>query len=193
MDTSQIHQPRRELHPFFFFWLHPQYAEVPRPGIKPTPQWWQHQILNLVSHQGTPHCNFFFFKVLNQTCNLMVTSRIRFHCATMGTPHRNFWHSAFSRLQGTWVCQKFCSASQLHPLESAGIRGRKGSKRQGSPLWISWSSPYTISLSCECPVFFVCSFVFKSCPAFPVVISKLSSLSLLEAGLKLQLFFSSSG
>ena len=43
-----------------FFWPHPQHAEVPRPGIEPTPQrWpepqqWQHWIINLLSNQGTP-------------------------------------------------------------------------------------------------------------------------------------------
>ena len=28
----------------FFFWLHPWHAEMPRPGIEPAPQQWQHQI-----------------------------------------------------------------------------------------------------------------------------------------------------
>ena len=36
---------------------------------------WQHQILNPLSEAG------------DQTWNLMVPSRIRFHCATMGTPY----------------------------------------------------------------------------------------------------------
>ena len=37
---------------FFFFWPHPRHIEVPRPGTKsepqlgPTPQLWQHWILN---------------------------------------------------------------------------------------------------------------------------------------------------
>ena len=31
-----------------------QHAEVPRPGIEPSPQQWQHRILNLLGHQGTP-------------------------------------------------------------------------------------------------------------------------------------------
>ena len=31
---------------FFFFWPYLQHAEVPRPGIKPKPPQWQHQILN---------------------------------------------------------------------------------------------------------------------------------------------------
>ena len=39
------------------FWgrgSHQWHAEVPGPGIKPAPQRWQCQILNLLSHQGTP-------------------------------------------------------------------------------------------------------------------------------------------
>ena len=42
-----------------FFWLCPWHVEVPRPGIKPTPQQhselhqWQCQILNPLCHQGT--------------------------------------------------------------------------------------------------------------------------------------------
>ena len=44
----------------YFFWPHPQHAEVPGPGIKPVPQQqpellqWQCQILNLLNHTGTP-------------------------------------------------------------------------------------------------------------------------------------------
>ena len=49
---------------FFFFWpcLQHQHGEVPGPGIKlapqrrPEPQQWQCQILNPLSHQGTPLC-----------------------------------------------------------------------------------------------------------------------------------------
>ena len=43
-----------------FFLLHPWHVQVPRPGTEPTPQqWpkllqWQHQILNLLCHKGTP-------------------------------------------------------------------------------------------------------------------------------------------
>ena len=42
------------------FWLHPWHVEVPRPVTEPVrqkwpePQQWQHGILNLLSHQGTP-------------------------------------------------------------------------------------------------------------------------------------------
>ena len=41
------------------FWLCPWYAEVPKPGIKPAPQQWQCQILNLLSHEGSPVASFF--------------------------------------------------------------------------------------------------------------------------------------
>ena len=42
-----------------FFWLRPWHVEAPRSGIKPVPQhWrklqWQHQILNVLHHKGTP-------------------------------------------------------------------------------------------------------------------------------------------
>ena len=40
---------------FSFFWLHPQCVEVPRPGIKPASQQWQHQILM----QTTPYSFLF--------------------------------------------------------------------------------------------------------------------------------------
>ena len=35
-------------------WLWPRHAEAPRPGREPVPQQWQCQILNPLSHQGTP-------------------------------------------------------------------------------------------------------------------------------------------
>ena len=38
---------------FIFFWLHPQHAEVPRPGIKSGPQQWQCWILNPLNHWVT--------------------------------------------------------------------------------------------------------------------------------------------
>ena len=43
-----------------FFWLHPQHAELPQPGIKSTPRQppkllqWQRRILNLLHHMGNP-------------------------------------------------------------------------------------------------------------------------------------------
>ena len=37
-----------------FIWLCPRHVEVPGPGIEPVPQKWPCQILNLLSHQGTP-------------------------------------------------------------------------------------------------------------------------------------------
>ena len=37
---------------FFFLWLCPQHAEVPKPQIKPEPQLQQFQILNLLCHRG---------------------------------------------------------------------------------------------------------------------------------------------
>ena len=49
------------------FCLLPQNSKLPRPGIKPAPQQqpkplqWQWQILNPLSHQGTPLRFFFFF------------------------------------------------------------------------------------------------------------------------------------
>ena len=49
----------------FYFWPRWQHEEFPRPGIKPEPQqrlepWqWQHWILKLLSHQGTPRTKFF--------------------------------------------------------------------------------------------------------------------------------------
>ena len=49
---------------FLFFWSGLLHAEVPEPGIRPTPQYgpkllhWQWQILNPLSHQGTPKVTF---------------------------------------------------------------------------------------------------------------------------------------
>ena len=34
----------------FFFWLCPQHAEIPRPGIKPKPQQWQNWVLNWLGY-----------------------------------------------------------------------------------------------------------------------------------------------
>ena len=50
---------------YFYFWPCLWHVKVPWPGVKPVPQqWpeplpWQCQILNLVSHQGTPRMWFF--------------------------------------------------------------------------------------------------------------------------------------
>ena len=42
----------------FLFLPHPWYVEVPRPGIESVPQQWRYQVLNLLSHQGTPVWSF---------------------------------------------------------------------------------------------------------------------------------------
>ena len=56
---------KRSILPFnFFFWLGPWHVEVLGLGIEPAPQqWpellqWQHQILNPLSHTGTPSLPF---------------------------------------------------------------------------------------------------------------------------------------
>lgn len=36
------------------FWPCLWHAEVPGPGMEPEPQQWKHQVLNLLSHLGTP-------------------------------------------------------------------------------------------------------------------------------------------
>ena len=38
----------------FFFWLCPQNMEIPRLGMEPKPQQWQHRLLNLLCPKGTP-------------------------------------------------------------------------------------------------------------------------------------------
>ena len=45
---------------YIYFGCGPRHEEVPRPGTEPSPQQWQHQILNLLSHQGTPIIFFSF-------------------------------------------------------------------------------------------------------------------------------------
>ena len=62
---------------FFFFWQCPQHVKVPRPGIKPVPQHWQHWILNPLSHQGTPGhlfkcmgCPIHFCGIIKKTCSV---------------------------------------------------------------------------------------------------------------------------
>ena len=37
-----------------FFWLHPRHVEIPRSGMEPAPQQWQHQILNPLCYKRTP-------------------------------------------------------------------------------------------------------------------------------------------
>lgn len=41
-----------------FFWLCPQNAEVPRPGITPAPQQWRGWILKPLGQQGTPSLSY---------------------------------------------------------------------------------------------------------------------------------------
>ena len=77
---------------FLVFWHHPQYAEVPRPRIKPAwqqqpePQQWQHQILNQMSYHGTPGMEIFLADcpilvclapfTMNNSCFLDIWERI---------------------------------------------------------------------------------------------------------------------
>ena len=81
---------------FVFLGLHPQHMEVPRLGVElelqllayttatatPDPS----HIFNL--HHGSRQCRSLnpLSEARDRTCVLMVTSQIRFHWATMGTP-----------------------------------------------------------------------------------------------------------
>ena len=47
---------------FFFFLLHPRHTESPGPGIEPESQQRQHQVLNLLSYQGTPPLPYFRYQ-----------------------------------------------------------------------------------------------------------------------------------
>ena len=68
---------------FFSFLTTPVQAEVPRPGIKPTPQpWpepqqWQCQIFNPLSHQGTPYFkNNFWYMNINYYCAFTIKTYV---------------------------------------------------------------------------------------------------------------------
>ena len=87
---------------FFFFFLgpHPSHLKVPRLGLKsacslrPTPQPQQcgsQPCLHL--HHSLRQCLIFnpLSLARDPTCNLMDTSQIHFHWATMGTLF-HFWH-----------------------------------------------------------------------------------------------------
>ena len=69
--TSEHREPREVF--FFFFLTHPLYSEVPPPGIEPVPQQqsellqWQLQILNPLSHKGSPRNTLFLLFVFNFT------------------------------------------------------------------------------------------------------------------------------
>lgn len=68
-----------------------------------------------------------------------------------------------------------------------GPLGEFSPKRQGSPLWISWIlAPYHFTVLLAICVWFC--FILTSCLAFLVALSKLSSLSILEADRKFHLF-----
>ena len=77
---------------FGFLGPHPQYMEVPRLGVES-----ELKLLAYARAIATPdpslHHSSRQRRILNslsdargRTCNLMVPSRICFHCATMGTP-----------------------------------------------------------------------------------------------------------
>ena len=123
--------------PFFFFAFlgpHPQNMEVPRRGgriravagglhhshsnARSEPYLWphhssrQHQILNPLS------------KSRDGTCNLMVPSRIRFHCATTGTPnitecglfcYKIAWENIVFVLQRQHGCANRIQWTSSHP------------------------------------------------------------------------------
>ena len=83
---------------YFIFWLHPQHAEVPRPGIEPMPQqWpkpqqWQSQILNTLSHQGTPSLTLFISPWLYS---------------------QTFWNGSHSIFDAYWLSSNLCFSSLL--------------------------------------------------------------------------------
>ena len=82
---------------FFFFFLgpYPRHVEVPRLGVelellllayaRATARWDPSHICNL--HHSSQQCQIFnpLSKAKDRTCNLMVPSQIRFHCARTGT------------------------------------------------------------------------------------------------------------
>ena len=55
-----------------FFCLSLEHAEVSRPVIQPAPQKWQSQILNLLSHQGTPNDIFWRVKAFKVKSNVLL-------------------------------------------------------------------------------------------------------------------------
>ena len=81
---------------FLFLGLHPRYIEVPRLRVESEPQ--LPAYTTATAMQDLSHvCDLHHISQQRQilkplseardgTCNLTVPSRIRFHCATMGTP-----------------------------------------------------------------------------------------------------------
>ena len=78
----------------FFFWPHPWHAQVPRPEIKPPPQQWQCQVLNLLSHQGTPawqSIRVIICTYLLLVCGFSVFGKLFFFTNSLEVIS-NYWH-----------------------------------------------------------------------------------------------------
>ena len=116
---------------FFSLWPHLWHVEVPGPGTEPAPQrrpepqQWQHQILNLLHHQGIPvnhlepiECNCFFFVSLPPVKETEGGSR-----------DDNRPSVGFRRRMGMQGCS---------PLALSITRGRKGTRGLLHLVWIRW-------------------------------------------------------
>lgn len=85
------------------FWLHPQHAEFPRPGIKPAPQQqleplhWQCQILNLLSHMGTPGPWFSLLGGQNKGI-VLVKAETNYHLSPFNIPPKSIKYQKFNFL-----------------------------------------------------------------------------------------------
>ena len=86
---------------FCFLGLHLRHIEVPRRGVKLELQLLAYTTATAMSdpscicdlHHSSGQCQILnsLSEAIDPTCNLMGTSQIHFHCATMGTPIHIFY------------------------------------------------------------------------------------------------------
>ena len=116
---------------FFFFFVHIFSVWKSMPGIEPSPQQWQHQILNLPCHKGTPmtffyRVNFFVFlfffklKFLKFTFIYLIAWHVSHQICTPWV--QGLWASSVLLRLNEWThfinlcpetCLSFCSFASL--------------------------------------------------------------------------------
>ena len=99
---------------FFFLGPHPWHMEVPRPRVESElqlPAYTTATATQNPSHNCGLHHSPRQHRILNplseardRTFILMVPSRVRYHCATTGTPHTKNWNRKFRGIFSKCTC-----------------------------------------------------------------------------------------
>ena len=123
---------------FVFFWPCSEHMEVPKPGIKPIPQQWQHWILNPLSHQRTPSLSLLYILLQYhykwvQYFQGMSLLHLNRHAQRDGNS------SLTSLLLKMWTCEWLDSLKEA--ILSTNLENQDGDEEE-RPIVYNWLAPY---------------------------------------------------